>query len=156
MFGYKLGGTGAAAVLVLFFAPWVLFSCGSQPVGEYSGYALASGQWVGALSQSGQVNPSENIFTMLFLVPACAGAVAMVAGFALLKQAAFLARFLDGLIMIVLAGVALYITYDRMQVTEKKLVGSMIIAQWQYGLYSTLIGLACMLIGGILALMQEE
>jgi hypothetical protein len=156
MFGHKLGGAGAAAVLVFFFAPWVLFSCGAQPVGEYSGYALASGQWIAGLPDSGKINPNENIFTMLFWVPVCAGAVAVVAGFALLKQSAFLARVIDGLIMVVLAGAALYITYDRMQATEKTLIGSMVLAQWQYGLYMTMAGLVCILLGGALALMQEE
>lgn len=156
MFGHKLGGTGAAAVLVFFFAPWVLFSCGAQPLGEYSGYSLASGQWIAELSRSGEFNPTENIFTILFLVPVLAGVVAFVAGIALLKGSAFLARVLDGLLMVALAGVALYITYDRMQATEQQLIGSMVLAQWQYGIYSTLVGLSCILLGGILALIQEE
>ncbi len=156
MFGHKLGGTGAAAILLFFFAPWVLFSCGSQPVGQYSGFALASGQWINELSRSGQYNVTENVFTVWFLIPICAIVIGIVTSIAILKQSTFIARFVDGLIMVVCAGAAAYIIYDRMQATEKQLSGSMVLAQWQYGLYMTLAGLVFIMLGGLLVFMQDE
>lgn len=43
MNGKVLSGPAAVLIIVLFFLPWVTVSCDGMPIGEFSGYHLASG-----------------------------------------------------------------------------------------------------------------
>jgi len=43
MSGKWISGPAAFLILVLFFLPWVTVSCNGQPIGELTGYELASG-----------------------------------------------------------------------------------------------------------------
>jgi hypothetical protein len=43
MNGKVLSGPAAVLIIVLFFLPWITVSCDGVPVGEFSGYNLASG-----------------------------------------------------------------------------------------------------------------
>ena len=41
--GYKITSSGLLLSLICFFLPWVLQSCGNQPMQQYSGLQLAMG-----------------------------------------------------------------------------------------------------------------
>jgi hypothetical protein len=60
--GYKIASPGLIIALICFFLPWVLQSCGNQPMQEYSGLQLAAGNGGGENGYNG------NPFVLLTLV----------------------------------------------------------------------------------------
>ncbi len=60
--GYKITSPGLGLALIFFFLPWVLQSCGNEPMREYSGLELAIGNGAEAGKYTG------NIFVLLTLI----------------------------------------------------------------------------------------
>ena len=68
MNGKVLSGPAAILIIVLFFLPWVFVSCDGLPVGEFSGYHLATGtapQGSDDLFANGQIDGDP----ILFVIP---------------------------------------------------------------------------------------
>ena len=60
--GYKITSPGLVLAFIFFFLPWVLQSCGNDPMREYSGFQLAFGDGAEAGKYTG------NIFILLTLI----------------------------------------------------------------------------------------
>jgi hypothetical protein len=60
--GYKLASPGLILALICFFLPWVMQSCGDQPLQEYTGLQLAIGNGGGDNGYNG------NPFVLLTLI----------------------------------------------------------------------------------------
>lgn len=60
--GYKIASPGLVLAFIFFFLPWVLQSCGNDPMREYSGFQLAVGNGEEAGKYTG------NIFVLLTLI----------------------------------------------------------------------------------------
>lgn len=60
--GYKIASPGIAMAFIFFFLPWVLQSCGNEPMQQYSGLQLAIGNSAEGEGYKG------NIFVLLTLV----------------------------------------------------------------------------------------
>src|SRR6185503_3060928 len=69
--GYKVASPGVLLVLVCFFLPWVLQSCGNAPPQEYSGWQLAVGNAAAGERYNGNL--------LIFIVPLAAIVVAVLA-----------------------------------------------------------------------------
>ncbi len=68
MNGKVISGPAAVLIIVLFFLPWITVSCEGVPVGEFSGYNLASGtvpQGSDDIFSGGQVDGDP----ILFVIP---------------------------------------------------------------------------------------
>ncbi len=68
MNGKVISGPAAVLIVVFFFLPWITVSCNGQPVGEFSGYHLASGtapEESADLFSTGEVNGDP----ILFVIP---------------------------------------------------------------------------------------
>lgn len=164
MFGYKLSGGGATAVLAFFFAPWILFSCGNQPIGEFSGYDFASGRIFQEVAQARQFD-TNNELVVLWLIPLISIIVLLIVGIGLMRQSAFLDAKLDAFIMMGGAGVQLYFVLSKMLAISSRvnanpsdaaLAGTFIQVEWRYGLFFSIIGALAVLVGGLLALREER
>jgi len=148
--GGKIIGPAAAIVIVCFFLPWVLVSCGTQSVMTLSGWQMAVGVQQQTLLGSQQVVEPDPI---LFLTPLAALGCLVVLylawirgtsrGYAIATIVATIAGFLP----VVLKYLAVR---SRMQEA-----GGLFTVKTQYGLWGTFLGLGAILIGGLLDLAQS-
>lgn len=164
MFGHKIGGAGAAMTLMFFFAPWVLFSCGNTPIGEFSGYELASGQVFTDISQAQQFNLSDNTFAVLWLIPLISLFLLFIVSMALSRQSTFFTPQVDGALFIGSAILQMLVIYNRlsttrqasMNATDAAIMGSIVQVDWQYGLFMTVIGLILMIASGYIIIRNNQ
>jgi hypothetical protein len=136
--GYKVSSPGIAIVLVCFFLPWVLQSCGSAPAQEYSGWELAIGDPAAGDGYNG--NP------LIFLAPVAA---IIVGAMAFRAMGRGVISIWDGIVPAGLGGLVLIFLYSQFggPVAE----GST--RQILYGLWGTVIGWLLILVGGVLNLL---
>ena len=88
MSGKILSGSAAILIVALFFLPWVTVSCNGVPIGEFSGYELATGRIAGddLMSQLLGLGGYEGDPT-LFLIPATAVLALLLLGLSLREEA---------------------------------------------------------------------
>lgn len=73
--GNKIVGTGASVAVICFFLPWVLVSCGGQPVASISGWQLAAGGSISTGWGSQPIPSSPMLFLVLLAALASLAAV---------------------------------------------------------------------------------
>jgi hypothetical protein len=132
--GYGVSSPGVAIVLVCFFLPWVLQSCGSAPAQEYSGWQLAMGDPAAADGYNG--NP------LIFLAPVAALIVAAMTVVSISRGSV---TILDGIVPTGLSALVLLFLFSQFGNTVPE--GST--RQILYGLWGTAIGWLVILVGGI-------
>jgi hypothetical protein len=137
--GYKAASPGILVILVCFFLPWVLQSCGNTPPQEYSGWQLALGDPAAGPGYHG--NP------LIFLIPIVALFIAFLA-FRAIRRAA-LSRW-DGYLPTGLSALILLFLFSQFggPVAE----GST--RQILYGLWGEVVGWVLVLAGGVLNLIE--
>jgi len=139
--GYKAASPGVLVVLVCFFLPWVLQSCGGAPPEQSSGWQLALGDTSAADGYHG--NP------FIFLIPL----FALLIGFFAYRSISrgTLSRW-DGYLPIGLGALILVFLYAQFggPVAE----GST--RELLYGLWGEVVGWLLILVGGILNIFEAR
>lgn len=140
--GYAITSPGALLALLCFFLPWVLVSCGGQPVAEFSGWELASGAPVQTA-----FGPQEMEATPLFFaVPV--GALAAL-GLALAASRRADMTTLD-VIGPLLAGVLpLAVLLLRYMNARDEMLSSGLEVSLRFGLWGVLAGLLAIAAGAV-------
>jgi hypothetical protein len=139
--GYKVASPGVLLILVCFFLPWVLQSCGGAPPQESSGWQLAIGNAAPGERYNGNL--------LIFLVPLAALVVAALA-FRAMRRA--YASGWDGYVPTGLGGLMLLFLY--LQFGGPVSEGST--RQILYGLWGVVIGWMLVIAGGILNLFDAR
>ena len=139
--GYKIGSPGLLAALVCFFLPWVLQSCGNQPMQPYTGLQLAVGNGVEAGKFTG------NILVLLTFV---ALIVLLVFFFQYVRRGSLKARDTYGVVLTSL--LVLLILFQQFLTTPGKGVNRELL----YGLWGYILGWLLVLIGGVVNLVQQR
>ena len=136
--GFKWGSSGAALVVLCFFLPWFLVSCGGQST-RFSGWDLAAGTTFGSgyLSQPVEGQPE------LFLV--------LLAGLGVLALAYFayrrgrIRKVTDGIGLIILSAFPLAMLYLHFEGVKTEAAQQGFYIDYQFGLWGTAIGLILVL-----------
>jgi hypothetical protein len=139
--GYKIATPGLLSTLVLFFLPWVLTSCGSDPLKEYSGWQLAVGDSAAGKGYSG------NIIVLLFLV---ASLVLLFFAFRSLQRS--LLTIMDSFGVTIISIVVLLLLFQQFLTTPGEGINREIL----YGLWLYIVGWVIVLIGGVVNIMERK
>ncbi len=139
--GYKIATPGLLSTIVLFFLPWVLTSCGTDPMQEYSGWQLAVGDRASGEGYSG------NIIVLLFLV---ASIVLLFFAFRSLQRASLTA--MDGFGVAVTSVIILLLLFQQFLTTPGEGINREIL----YGLWLYIVGWVVVLIGGVVNIMERK
>ncbi len=130
--GYKVATPGLGVILICFFLPWVLQSCGNAPPQQYSGWQLAIGN--SSIETGYHGNP------FIFLVPLTALIVGLLMWRAIRRG--YLTPW-DGLVPAGLGG--LILLYLVVQFGQPVAQGST--RQLLYGLWGVVIGWVLVMAG---------
>ena len=138
--GYKIASPGMLAALVCFFLPWVLQSCGNQPMRPYSGLQLAMGS-----GEAGKY--TGNIFVLITLV-------ALIVVIIFLIQAARRAslKVQDTYGVVMTSVLVLLILFQQFLTTPGKGVNREVL----YGLWGYIAGWLLVLIGGVVNIVERH
>lgn len=139
--GYKIASPGMIVALICFFLPWVMQSCGNQPMQEYSGQQLAMGNGGGENGYNG--NPLV-LLTMI--------AVFVIIYFAIQssRRAALTTRDTYG---VVGTGVLVLLFLFQQFLTAP---GEGVNRQVLYGLWGYILGWLLILIGGVVNTVERR
>ena len=146
--GFKVGSSGAALVILCFFLPWILVSCGGQTT-RISGWDLATGAEIrsGFMSQPVESQPG------LFLVLLAGLGVIALAYFA--YKRCRLRKVTDGFGLIVLGAIPLAILLlNFVGAKEAAAKEGIYYIDFQLGLWGTIIGFMIVIVGGVLNLRE--
>jgi hypothetical protein len=132
--GFKVGAPGALLVVVAFFLPWVLVSCGNETPKLQSGWDVAIG--------TASTEPGYHGNPFVFLI--------LLAGLAVLAMTYFAFRRghvapSDGIGMIGMGVVALAYLYLQFGRPSEGVT-----MEYQYGIWATVVGLVLIVAGGLL------
>jgi len=131
--GYKITTPGLGMALIFFFLPWVMQSCGNEPMQEYSGLQLALG--------SGEGNGyTGNIFVALSLL-----AILVITTFVIKSAQRGSLTTRDTYGVLVTSVVVLLILFQQFLTTPSEGVNRQIL----YGLWGYIVGWLLILIGGV-------
>jgi hypothetical protein len=147
--GHKVGGSGAALVLVAFFLPWILVSCNGQPVAELSGWQLAVGTTVGD-GFGAQSIPGRPIFFLVAL-----SAIAVLGLTYLAWQRGTLIP-LDGFGLIGLGIAPLLILMYQFGDSQSEAAQQGFDLDFKYGLIGVVLGFLAVVIGGIMNMKADK
>lgn len=151
--GNYLSGSAAVVVLVGFFLPWIMVSCGGQPLGSISGYELAFGSVLG---------DGELIFALVPL--AAIATLALIFAGMKFNQSE---RVVNGG-QIAAALIAIAVLAYKWQEMRSDLdianqnpfsgdiMGAGFSMSIEYGLWFTLIGLLLIIVGAAIEFLQSE
>ncbi len=134
--GRFVSGSGALLVLLFFFLPWILVSCGGQPMGTMSGWELAAGTSLGGEHVDG--NPVVFAFLVIAIL-ALAIAIALRHSIAFAAVEVFLG---------IGAIIFLLILYMQMRQEVMQELGGLIRLTPKAGLIGSLIGFFFIATGG--------
>src|SRR5690349_17177072 len=139
--GYKIASPGLLAGLVCFFLPWVLQSCGNQPMQPYTGLQLAVGNGVEGGKFTGNVLVLLTFVALILLI---------IFFFQAASRGSLKAQDTYG---VVLASVlVLVILFQQFLTTPGKGVNRELL----YGLWGYILGWLLVLIGGVVNLVQQR
>jgi hypothetical protein len=132
--GYKITSFGLLLSLISFFLPWVLQSCGNEPMRQYSGLQLAIGSGAAGDGYKG------NVFVLLALV-----AIFVILFFAIrsTRRGSLTARDTYG--VLVTSVIVLLLLFQQFLAAPGKGVNREIL----FGLWGFIIGWLLILIGGV-------
>jgi len=139
--GYKIASPGMIVALICFFLPWVLQSCGNQPLQEYSGLQLAMGNGGGENGYNG------NPFVLLTLV---AIFVILYFAFQSSRRASLTAR--DGYGVLGMSALVLLFLFQQYLTTPDEGVNREVLP----GLWGYVLGWLLALIGGVVNIVQRR
>ncbi len=143
--GYKVGSGGAAVAILCFFLPWVLVSCGGEPV-RVSGWELATGTTPG-----GGYGAQASGDPLLFLVLAAGLGVLALAYRAYERGRATQA---DGYGLIGLGALPLAILLYRFSGLREQAASYGFVVEYQPGFWGVVGGYLVVIVGGILDLVE--
>jgi hypothetical protein len=137
--GYRIISPGLLLTFTFFFLPWVLTSCGSEPLQEYSGWELA----VGTAAKDGY---NGNLMVMLSLA-----AIVLIVIFMI----SFLRRqrlaFGDSYGVLITSVAVLLLMFQQFLTPPAEGVNREIL----YGFWGFLVGWIIILIGGVVNLVDR-
>lgn len=149
--GHKIASPAAALAIMFFFMPWIFASCGTQPIGSFSGWDFASGTTISTGFGSERMPASPHVFLVLL----SAIAVLVLAYFAWQRGQA---NKLDGFGLIALGVLALLIVYLGIGDADfrQEAAREGIVFELMYGFWGTILSFIAIVIGGILNLRQPR
>ncbi len=139
--GYKISVPGLFSTLVFFFLPWVLSSCGNDPMRQYSGWQLAAGT-----PEAGQ-GYNGNIVVLLFLVAAL---VLLFFAFRSTQRTSLTAW--DSYGVAVISIIVIFSLFQQFLTTPEEGINREIL----YGLWGYLAGWLIVLIGGVVNIVERQ
>jgi hypothetical protein len=139
--GYKIASPGMAMALVFFFLPWVLQSCGNEPLQQYSGLQLAIGSSTQGEGYKG------NIFVLLTLI-----ALFVILFFAIQHSRSGVLTPRDTYGVLGTSVLVLLLLFQQFLTAPSEGVNRQVL----YGLWGYIIGWLLILIGGVVNLMQRN
>ncbi len=145
--GHKFSLSGGILVIICFFLPWVLVSCGGASV-RLSGIQIAAGSSIGEGYYATKI-PGRPVIFLVFL--AALGALAL--GYMAWKRGA-LQTNLDGYGLIALGVIALLILLMEFSGEKDRANQMGTLYQYQIGIYGVVIGNILLIIGGVVNLKQ--
>lgn len=139
--GYKITSSGLAVALICFFLPWVMQSCGNEPMQQYSGLQLAIGSGAEGEGYKG------NIFVLLSLI-----ALFAILFFAIqnTRSGSLTARDTYGILGTSI--LVLLILFQQFLTAPSEGVNRQVL----YGLWGYIIGWLLILIGGVVNLVERN
>lgn len=144
--GHKVGSSGAITVILFFFMPWVLVSCGAQPI-RLSGWQLASGYDVNFGMGVERISGEPVFYLLLF----AAFAVLYLRYLASLRGHI---NRLDSYGLIGLGAFPLFIMYHKMSGMKHEALLQGIYVEHQIGLWLTVLGFIVVVAGGVINLKE--
>lgn len=158
--GHKVASPAAAIAMVCFFLPWVLVSCGNQPITSLSGWELAAGTTLEWMGQKLSPIPGRPLLFLVFL----AGIGVLALGYLALRRGSV--RKLDGWGLIALGGLPLLAlltllsgqneAVEALQEGSDMMAKDLIKVDTQYGLWGVILGYIAVIAGGILNLRESR
>lgn len=141
--GHKVGGSGAALAILCFFLPWILVSCGGEPVAKLSGWQLAAGTRI-----MNERIPGEGILFLILL-----SAILVLGVVFMAKQRGQLTK-LDGFGLIGLGALPLLIILIKFSDMGGGLSGGGVglDISLRLGFWGVIIGFIAVIIGGVINL----
>jgi hypothetical protein len=139
--GYKIASPGMGMAFVFFFLPWVLQSCGNEPMQQYSGLQLAIGNSAEGEGYKG------NIFVLLTLV-----ALFVILYFAIQHNRSGTLTVRDTYGVLATSVLVLLILFQQFLTAPSEGVNRQVL----YGLWGYIVGWLLILIGGVANLVQRN
>ncbi len=139
--GYKIASPGLLVALVCFFLPWVLQSCGNEPMRQYSGWQLAIGSGAEGDGYTG------NLFILLSLVAVFVLSIFVIRS---TRHASLTARDTYG--VLVTSVVVLFFLFQQFLTNPAKGLNRELL----YGLWGFIIGWLLILIGGVVNTVEQH
>jgi len=146
--GNRIIGPAAAIALVCFFLPWVLVSCGGQPMASFSGWQLAAG---GNIQTGFGTQPIEGSPVLFLVLLAAIGCLALVY-FGYQRQ---IVTRTGAYIATGLAGASLLILLAKFSGAQSQATQPGVTVKLQYGLWGTVLANVAIIIGAVLDLREE-
>lgn len=137
--GYKIISPGLLLALIFFFMPWVLTSCGDEPMQEYSGWELA----VGTNAKDGY---NGNLMVMLSLAAVMLIIIFMISFIRRQRLA-----FGDSYGVLITSVVVLLLMFQQFLTTPAEGINREIL----YGFWGFLLGWIIILMGGVVNLVDR-
>ena len=139
--GYKIATPGLFGTLVLFFLPWVLSSCGNDPMREYSGWQMAIGEGGAGEGYKG------NVVVLLFLV---ATLVLLFLAFRSVQHTSISKA--DSYGVAITSVIVLLLLFQQFLTTPGEGINREIL----YGLWGYLVAWIVVLIGGVINIVERK
>lgn len=139
--GYKISTPGLLGTLVLFFLPWVLTSCGNDPMREFSGWQLAIGEGGAAEGYKG------NIVVLLFLI---ASLVLLFLAFRSTQRTSISKA--DSYGVTITSIIILLLIFQQFLTTPSEGINREIL----YGLWGYILAWIVVLIGGVINIVERK
>jgi hypothetical protein len=139
--GYKITSSGLLVSLICFFLPWVMQSCGNEPMREYSGLQLAIGSGAAGEGYKG------NIFVLLSLV-----AILVILFFAIQYSGRGILTTRDTYGILGTSVLVLLILFQQFLTAPSEGINRQVL----YGLWGFIVGWLLILIGGVVNLVERN
>jgi hypothetical protein len=138
--GYKIASPGLALALIFFFLPWVMQSCGNEPLQPYTGLQLALGSGEGD-------GYTGNLFVLLSLI-----AVFVILYFLIQSDRRGTLTTRDTYGVLGTSVVVLLLLFQQFLTIPGQGVNRQVL----YGLWGYIVGWLLILIGGVVNLVQRN
>lgn len=148
--GNKISGSGALTAVVCFFLPWVLVSCGSNQVRNFTGWELAAGTTI----NNGWTVQSVSGTPELFFVLAAGLAVLTLIYFSWKNQQVYKYQ---GVGLVILGIIPLGIIFWQFNSLQNEVASqslSTIQVNYQLGFWGVILGYISVIIGGTLIIRE--
>jgi hypothetical protein len=139
--GYKITSSGLFVSLICFFLPWVMQSCGNEPMREYSGLQLAIGSGAAGEGYKG------NVFVLLTFV-----AIFVILYFAIQYTRGGALTTRDTYGILVTSVLVLLLLFQQFLTAPSEGVNRQVL----YGLWGYIMGWLLILIGGVANLVERN